>query len=94
MFVSVHMPTCVGVASNVCIYSTKNTSLCLTTDIDECLNDPCDDMTTCYNVNGTYFCACKEGYTLSGGSGVSGESSGSGAYCEGEYSCVYTYMYT
>ena len=70
------------------LYSTTSTSLYPTTDIDECDYEPCDDMSTCYNVNGSYFCACKEGYSQSGGSGESGESGasgGSGSYCEGEY---------
>lgn len=59
-----------------------NISLYSTTDIDECYNDPCDEMYTCYNVNGGYFCACNDG---------SGEGGGSGSYCEGEYmfTCAY-----
>ena len=77
------------------IYSTTNTSLYPTTDIDECVYEPCDEISTCYNANGTYFCACNDGYTRSGGSGGSG---GSGSYCEGEYTytvvCLYIHVHT
>ncbi|KAL1543574.1 wall-associated receptor kinase 2-like [Salvia divinorum] len=36
------------------------------TDIDECESDPCDELAVCKNVNGTFNCACKKGYSGDG----------------------------
>ena len=41
------------------------------TDIDECMNSPCDLNANCTNLYGTFDCTCNGGYT------------GSGMYCEG-----------
>ena len=32
-------------------------------DVDECLNDPCLNDGTCNNTEGSYFCACMDGWT-------------------------------
>ncbi len=32
------------------------------TDVNECLNNPCDENATCTNTSGSYSCACNNGY--------------------------------
>ena len=43
-------------------------------DVDECLanTSPCDASAVCTNTNGSYTCACKDGFT------------GNGTYCQGK----------
>ena len=50
-------------------------SLPIPSDIDECSADPspCDENADCINVNGSYSCTCKQGFT------------GNGSHCEGKY---------
>ena len=50
----------------VCMY--------VATDIDECDSDPCAEYASCYNNNGSFYCACNSGFT---GDGIT--------YCRGEY---------
>ena len=49
-------------------------------DIDECLEDPCDKNATCNNTDGSFLCTCNTGY------------SGGGESCTGMYTfvCMYT----
>ena len=35
-------------------------------DIDECISNPCDTNANCENVNGSYNCKCKGGFTGDG----------------------------
>ncbi|KAM9123868.1 protein HEG homolog 1 isoform 1-T1 [Pangshura tecta] len=38
-----------------------------TTDVDECLSNPCPDLATCNNTRGSYVCKCPLGYRLEKG---------------------------
>ena len=63
------------VTCTVYIYlHTLISTLCITTDIDECSGEeyPCDSNANCTNNDGSHFCTCQGGYT------------GNGLHCEGE----------
>ena len=53
-----------------------------TTDIDECLSDPCDVNAICINTAGSYICDCNIGY------------SGTGYICTGLYMHTHTTLCT
>ena len=42
-------------------------------DVNECLNNPCDQNALCTNTKGSFSCSCKEGFT------------GNGTYCRGNF---------
>ncbi|XP_064121625.1 protein HEG homolog 1-like [Macrobrachium nipponense] len=43
---------------------------CSAKDIDECLSNPCPDVSVCTNTPGSYLCQCPPGYNLTSGACV------------------------
>ena len=59
---------CLSPRSNVCEctegYKFSNSSVCI--DVDECLNEPCDQNADCANEHGNFSCTCSFGYSGDG----------------------------
>ena len=52
----------------------KNEFLNTTADVNECLNNPCEQL--CENTDGSFVCSCSDGYTVNG------------RMCDGKYWCI------
>lgn len=67
-------PVCVDLTPSVCVYPLYYNRSFYLLDIDECdlgLDD-CDDtrVADCININGSFSCTCKTGYTGTGRNGT------------------------
>ena len=52
--------------SKICCCIHQELTYSSITEIDECLDDPCDSNATCTNTDGSYICECNTGFTGNG----------------------------